>query len=96
MVILAIKYHSIIKKEQLTDTFHNLEESHRYYTEWKKTDTKKECTLSFYIWSFRDGKLVLELIKKFPLVEGTEKEMRIDWEGARENFVNDGSILHID
>lgn len=63
VVILTIKYYSIFKKEQLTDTFHNLEESRRYYTEWKKMDTKK-CTLSFYIWSFRDGKTYLRVNKK--------------------------------
>lgn len=46
----------MIKKEQPTDTCHKLKESHQYYAQWKKTDTKKEYSVWVYIWSFREGK----------------------------------------
>lgn len=47
VVILTIEYYSMIKKEQSTDTSHNLEESHRYHAEWKQTQKRMYCMVLY-------------------------------------------------
>lgn len=97
VVILTIEYYLMIKKEQFTDTSHNLEESHRYYAEWKKTDIKKNVLYVSIYKVVDNGTLVAEL-----KMDGCLWWMghRRDWEftvnGHEETFWNDSNILHFE